>query len=262
MQSTPAQIEPGQEIRTGQGMAEILLATGSLLRLGEHSDLTLEQAAPEQVLVRLGKGEAMVEAIAVAQPGSIQVLANGARADIGKPGLYDITRSAIAVYAGAANVTKGGRQVVLRQGHAAKTRNLREFQTTPDTLNPLFAWSSFRSQQLSLQSASSAQTYSGDMRNWHGPAWFWTPWSSSYTYLSASGYVNGPFGWPFYAPGHSHNYIPAYSGDSYLYGPPIPPRSATAIPTTPMSPVTTVPTVPLTAPGVPSFPSSRGVGRP
>ncbi len=206
----------------------------------------------------------MLEIVTGPAPRRIAIEINGVRASVQGMGLYDFNRnrSRVAVFSGSLRLSRGDKHVVLGSGLGAKTRTLRTFRVTPETGNLLYAWSDRRSRQLSLESAACAQSYSAPPRDWHGPVWHWDPWSASYTLLSASGFLNSPFGWPFYAPGHSHNYIPAYpGGDSYLYGPPVlSPNPGVVAPLPPVN--QSWPSVPLTAPGVPSFPSSRGVGPP
>jgi hypothetical protein len=240
-------------------MAELLLTPGSFLRLGPGSKLRLTAADAQSAHAVLSRGEALLETVDLRRSGAIQIEENGATVAIGKPGLYDFNRKRndVAVYAGSARLEKNGVHLTLERGQGAKTRNLRESQAAPDRAGSLYAWSYLRSQQLSRESAASAQSYPTP-RDWSGPAWYWDPWAASYTFLSASGHVNGPFGWPFYAPGHSHNYIPEHrGGDAYLYGPPVPaPVNGGMMPSIPAPPAP-APTVPLTAPGVPTFPKSH-----
>jgi hypothetical protein len=164
----------------------------------------------------------------------------------------------MAVYAGEARISKGEKQTIAGKGIGVRTRSFREVETHPSAGSAIFSWSSFRSELLSSQSAASAQAYASDAGNRHDPAWYWNPWSASYTYLSASGTVTGPFGWPYYSRGYAPNYIPVgHDGDYRLYGPPVP-----VMPADPMQPVApvirdSVPVVPLTTPGVPEFPNNR-----
>src|SRR5580765_5033439 len=53
--------ETRQIIRTGQGMAEILLNPGSFLRLSNASELALETEGTPEIRATLLKGEALVE---------------------------------------------------------------------------------------------------------------------------------------------------------------------------------------------------------
>lgn len=156
-------LEAGRTIKTGHGMAELLLSPGIFLRLGNKSELTLDTVKPE-IQVRLASGEALIEAVDAGAP--VLVKQKGATAIIRKPGVYELN---------------GKRGVSM------------------SLLSSLRSWSKARSEQLRSESAASAQTCAGDAAKWHGPAWYWDPWSASYTFLSASGVVTGPFGWPYYS---------------------------------------------------------------
>jgi hypothetical protein len=227
-----AALEAGQEIATHNGMAELLLTPGSFVRLGAGSVLQLESTQAPGVRLRLKRGRAVIE-ILTSQP-PIVVEERDATATFQKPGLYgfDTKRGEIAVYSGEALVEKG---------FGVKTRGL--------PADPLIAWSNLRSEQLSRESAAAAQTVTD------GSGWLWDPWARSYTWLSASGAVTGPFGWPYYSPGYVPNAIPVHRGDSYLYGPPVIQTPGVA----PAAPDYTrpAPAVPLTAPGVPQFPNNK-----
>ena len=254
-----ARVRDGQTVRTGQGMAELLLSTGTFLRLGRNTTLLVGSSREPKAEVRVSRGEALVEALVVHAPDFPIVKQGDTTTVITAAGLYDFNqrRGVVASFAGSAKLVKGAKQVTLQAGSGYKTRNLHEFKALSDDGSALFAWSNFRSQQLSLESAASADTYAGNPENWHDASWYWDPWSSSYTLLSASGHVNSPFGWPFYAPGHSHNYLPEHrGGDLFLYGPPVPAHGA--VPSAAPAPgLSAVPAVPLTAPGVPTFPNSH-----
>ena len=247
-------LEVGRVLRTEHGMAEILLAPGSFLRLGERSKLTLEPIGMPDARARLESGEALLEAIAL--PGPIVLEQDGVSAVIRKPGLYgfDQKHAMISVYVGEAQFHKGGYQTIVGHGFSVGGRHLRKFALSPPG-GSLFSWSKLRSELLSDESAAVAQT-----PGWHGPDWYRVPWSDSYTFLSASGVSIGPFGWPYYSPGYLPNSIPTHpSGDTYLYGPPVislPVPGHTDEPPGLVSPGPgTAPyTVPLTLPGVPRFP--------
>ncbi len=63
----PTILEPGRSIRTGEGMAELLLSPGSFVRLGGHSELTLQVTGTSDIGLRLDRGEALIEVL-VSQP--------------------------------------------------------------------------------------------------------------------------------------------------------------------------------------------------
>lgn len=240
----------GHVVSTGEGLAEILLNPGTILRLGHHSEVAM--LSP----VKLIKGEVMIAVVELPEAGPIALDNNGVVTTIQAPGVYDFKRNhgVVEVYDGSAQIASGDRQVTLKKGFGSRSHRLRGYPVTPDESSPLYSWSRFRSEQLSRESASSVQLAAANAKPPSHASWLWDPWSNSYTFISASGFVNGPFGWPFYAPGHSHNYIPEHSGESFLYGPPIPKTPAAA----PAAPAAAPrPGVPLTAPGVPTFPNNR-----
>jgi hypothetical protein len=251
-------LEIGDAIKTGEGMAELLLTPGSFLRLGNHSDMILDAVGTSEIRVTFRKGELLLEVLDLQTP--IVLEQNGATVIIGKPGLYDFDekRGVIAIYMGEAQISRNNKQMVARRGFAVRARSLRELPATPEPASMLFSWSTLRSEQLSSESAASAQAHSDGIGKWRGPAWYRNPWSASYTWLSALGVVTGPFGWPYYSPGYVPNSIPLrLRGDSYPNGlPGVEPGPGPMPPAGPADRAT-VPTVPLTLPGVPQFSTSR-----
>jgi len=233
----------GGVLRTADGMVELLLAPGTFLRLDQNSELTLQPAG-----AKLTRGEALLEVLYVETP--VVIDQHGVHAVVREPGLYDFDdrHSRVAVYDGQASVNKGSSEMVVDAGSGVHLPKLRKFRASPEPGSMLVSWSSFRSELLSSQSAAVAQTLPPSA----GPAWYRDA-SGSCTFLSPSGYIMSPFGWPFYAPGRTHNQLPMIRGGEYfLYGPPVvslpspePPRGYPLIPPPP--------TVPLTAPGVPQF---------
>ncbi|MDP9113249.1 MAG: FecR domain-containing protein [Acidobacteriota bacterium] len=178
--AAPLTLEPGRRIRTGQGMAEILLSPGSFLRIGKWSELLLENTGTCEIRTRLQRGEALVE---VLDPGAaLTVEQDGVTAIVRNPGLYEFNqeRSVVAVYAGQALLNKDDQQLVATAGLGVGTRCFRVFRTNPDPSNALLSWSRSRSEQLSMESRLSAQENSGAARS-RGPQWLWDPWSASYT---------------------------------------------------------------------------------
>jgi hypothetical protein len=243
------------EISTGRGMVEVLLTPGNFLRIGNRSTVVIAFTSPEQANVRVKSGTAMLESLSSA--GTISVDEGGVQSMPHAPGLFefDQARGVVIVLYGSADLREKEGRVAVTTGCEARAASLKIEPMKPRAADSLYAWASYRSEQLSSESAS-VQPSDVPTSDAKRPSWVRMPWSDSYTFISPSGYVESPFGWPFYAPGHSHNYIPfPGSGDSYLYGAPMTPR------TTPFSLLKggeiSAPTVPLTGPGVPAFRKNR-----
>jgi hypothetical protein len=248
-------LEAGGALQTGQGMAEVLLSPGIFVRLGARSDFTLETSGTSAIKCKLAKGEALVEVVEASPALTIQQ--NGVSARLRRPGLYEFNekRALIAVYVGESLLNKDGRQLVANTGTGVGARGFRVFRTSPDPGSALFSWSRSRAEQLSNESRVSGPVAAQS----NGPQWHWDRWSASYTFLSASGFVTGPFGWPYFSPGFAPASIPGHRGDAWLYGPPILPNRVGRYGPSPLSrdPGTQTPIVPLTAPGEPHFPTNR-----
>ena len=110
---------PVRRVSTGHGMAEILLARGSFLRLGEGGDLTLESG----VRIRLENGEALLEVVTLQAP--IVPEKNGVSAVVRKPGLYgfDQRHAVMTIYEGEAEFGKGGVKKIASPGFSVGARH-------------------------------------------------------------------------------------------------------------------------------------------
>ena len=191
---------------------------------------------------------------------ALTIQQNGVSARLRRPGLYEFNekRALIAVYSGESQLNKDDKQLVADTGTGVGTRRFRVFRASSDAGNTLLAWSRSRSEQLSSESRVCAQDNAGTSQS-TAPQWHWDPWSASYTFLSASGVVTGPFGWPYFSPGFAPDSIPVHRGDAWLYGPPILPNRVPpgSYRPSPLAREPTTPTVPLTAPGEPHFPNNK-----
>src|SRR5581483_9294944 len=139
-----ASVRPGQSIVTGEGKAELLLTPGVFLRVGRSSVVRLEPSAANRVQISLAKGECMVEAVEILQPGAIVVEEKGSVASIQQPGLYGFNaeRGTVTVYDGSAKVNRRGKHVSVKKGESANVRRLRIAANQSDTATPLYTWSS------------------------------------------------------------------------------------------------------------------------
>lgn len=201
-------VQPGQQLETGSGKAEVLLTPGVLLRVGDHSVLRLETAGLTDTRVELVKGEAMVEANQVMKESAIRIDEDGASTRIEKEGLYrfNADQAKVSVIDGKAEVTEGDQHVDLKKGReVALALPLKTNKFDRKDEDPLYAWSNVRSQQLSNASLASARivvnNYGGGWGGWGG-GWFWNPGFGYYSYLPGDGMFFSPFGYGFYSPAY------------------------------------------------------------
>ncbi len=214
-----AEMRTGQVISTGQGKAEVLLTPGVFLRLGDQSAVRMDSPALTDTRVAVMQGKAMIEVDQLYKQNNIQVLNGGATTMLLKPGLYAFTAQPgkVQVYDGEARVVAGDHNKTLKKGHEVMLAN-NSFQKASfdrNSTDPLYAWSSLRSEYMSEASAASARTYIVD-GGWYGDGWYWNPWFGAYAFLPGDGFLYGPFGWGFFSPAYAF-YAPGY-GYGYGYG--------------------------------------------
>src|SRR6202049_4808998 len=84
-----AEVKQNQSLATGQGMVEMLLTPGVVLRLGPNSQMRMVSPNLTDTRVELLRGTAMVEATDLHKENNIRVLTHGATTTLVKNGLYD-----------------------------------------------------------------------------------------------------------------------------------------------------------------------------
>jgi hypothetical protein len=214
-------LQAGQVLATANGKAEILLTPGIFVRLGDNSTVQMVSTDLTHTEIRLEQGRANVEVDQIYPQNTILVDLNKGQTQLLKNGLYafDATNSTVrvfdgkaAVYPGAdlqANIkpvdVKGGHQLTLN-GEPLKPTGFNKDQATAD---PLYRWSSLRSQYLGQANLNLAEEYAGYSSFY--PGWYWAGGPFGYTWLPGDGLFWSPFGYGFYSP----YYI---RGGGFIYG--------------------------------------------
>ncbi|HVZ18911.1 MAG TPA: FecR domain-containing protein [Terriglobales bacterium] len=220
-----ADLQPGQELTTENGRAEVLLMPGVFLRLDHNSAVKMISPELTNTKVQLEKGRAEIEVAEIHKQNNLQVLQDDASTQLRKTGLYDFSagQDNIRVIKGEAMVTDGDKQVKVKGGHELtfNSPKLKAEKFDKDSLkngDDFYAWSSLRDQYLSEASANAATIYVGP--SWVGPGWYWDPAFFGYTFIPGGGVLYSPFGpWGFYSPGFIYSSGP-YFGYGF-YGAPI-----------------------------------------
>jgi len=214
-------LEAGQVLATANGKAEILLTPGIFLRLGDDSTVQMVSTDLAHTEVRLEQGRANIEVDQIYSQNTILIDLKNGQTQLLKNGLYnfDAGNSTVrvfdgkaAVYPGAnlqANVkpvdVKGGHQLVLN-GDLPRPQSFDKDQAKSD---PLYKWSSLRSNYLGEANLNLAEQYAGYSGFY--PGWYWAGGPFGYTWLPGDGLFWSPFGYGFYSP----YYI---RGGGFIYG--------------------------------------------
>ena len=214
-------LQAGQVLATANGKAEILLTPGIFLRLGNDSTLHMVSTDLTHTEVRLEQGRANVEVDQIYPQNTILIDLKNGQTQLLKNGLYafDSGNSTVRVFGGKAAVypganlqanvkpidVKGGHQLALN-GEPLKPQGFNKDQASAD---PLYKWSSLRSNYLGQANLSLAEEYSGYSGFY--PGWYWAGGPFGYTWLPGDGLFWSPFGYGFYSP----YYI---RGGGFIYG--------------------------------------------
>jgi hypothetical protein len=214
-------LEAGQMLATANGKAEFLLTPGIFVRLG--NDTTVQMVSPDltHTEIRLEQGHANVEVDQIYSQNTILIDLKNGQTQLLKNGLYafDANASTVRVFDGKAAVypgsdllanikpieLKGGRQLALT-GEPLKPQSFNKDQAAAD---PLYRWSSLRSEYLGEANLSLAEDYAAYPSFY--PGWYWAGGPFGYTWLPGDGLFWNPFGFGFYSPFYLR-------GGGFIYG--------------------------------------------
>jgi hypothetical protein len=223
------QLQPGQVLQTANGRVELLLTPGVFLRVGENSAVRMISPNLLNTQIALDRGRADIEVDEIHPRNDIQVSEGSANTRLLKDGLYafDADKGTVRVFKGEAALleqTGSGQKLVKVKGdHQVGLAGNEVVQAVSFDRNqaedPLYNWSSLRSQYLAEANLTLASQYAG--YGVMAPGWYWDAGFWGYTWLPGDGLLWSPFGWGFYSPRYIFYGGPifyggrAYAGRSY-----------------------------------------------
>jgi hypothetical protein len=214
-------LQAGQVLATANGKAEVLLTPGVFVRLGDNT--TVQMVSPDltHTEIRLEQGRANVEVDQIHPQNTILIDLKNGQTQLLKNGLYafDANNSTVSVFDGKAAVypganlqtdvkpieVKGDHQLVLN-GEPLKPQRFNKNEAAND---PLYKWSSLRSDYLGQANVNLAEEYAGYSGFY--PGWYWAGYPYGYTWLPGDGLFWNPFGYGFYSPYYLY-------GGGFIYG--------------------------------------------
>ena len=214
-------LQAGQVLATSNGKTEVLLTPGIFVRLGD--DATVQMVSPNltHTEIRLDRGRVDVEVDQIYSQNTILVDLKTGQTQLLKTGLYsfDADNSTVRVFDGQAAVypgadllakvkpidVKGGHQLAL-SGEPLKPQRFNKDVAQAD---PLYKWSSLRSDYLGEANLGLAEEYAGYPGFY--PGWYWAGGPFGYTWLPGAGLFWNPFGYGFYSPYYLY-------GGGFVYG--------------------------------------------
>jgi len=201
-------LNPGQELSTRQGKAEVLLIPGVFLRLDDNSTVKMISPDLTRTQVELEHGRAGIEVDEIHPENQLDILDAGVTTQLVKNGYYEFNaneptamvfdgKAAVEVGDGKYRVVKSHHELALVAG--PKDKPLAKEKPADFDVNAskddLYNWNSLRSQYLAEANNQIAGEYAGGPG--FVPGWYWDPYMWDYTFIGGGPFYS-PFGWGFY----------------------------------------------------------------
>lgn len=201
-------LNPGQELTTQKGKAEILLTPGVFLRLDDNSTVKMISPDLTRTQVELEHGRAGIEVDEIHPQNNLDIIDAGVTTQLLKNGFYEFNadQPTAMVFDGKATVKVGdGKYRVVKSHHElALVAGLNDKPialekpanfNTNEAKDDLYNWNSLRSQYLAEANNQIAGQYV-DGSGFY-PGWYWDPYAYGYTFIGIDPFYS-PFGWGFY----------------------------------------------------------------
>ena len=204
-----ADLNPGQELTTQQGKAEVLLIPGVFLRLDDNSAVKMITPDLTHTEVALERGRAGIEVDEIHPENRLDIVDAGVTTQLVKNGYYEFNadQPTAMVFDGKAAVEVGdGKYKTVKSHHefalvatGPNDKPLAKEKPVDFDVNAakddLYNWNSLRSQYL----AEANNQIAGEYAEGPGfdPGWYWDPYMWDYTFIGGGPFYS-PFGWGFY----------------------------------------------------------------
>lgn len=185
------QMREGSELRTVAGRAELMLAPGVFLRIGDNSAVQMVANHLADTRVRLIGGTAIVDAVGASAKTAVTMLYGDYQVQIGQDGRFRFNAepAELRVEEGKAQVIHDGDSLTVDAGHVVSLSgglSARMLDTTPrDRLDD---WDQARNDSIAQgnQDAANTQDLSNAIDNWQSDP------AAALSALGMSGYIPPP----------------------------------------------------------------------
>lgn len=216
-------LKPSELLTTAEGRAEVLLAPGMVIRVGEHTTIKMVNNELSDTRVELVEGTINVEASDNVKENKTTILVKDAKISLTKNGIYSFDTKPLEarVWDGEALVEQAGKSTELKEGRVmALDGDAKVAKFDKDNTDSLYRWAKRRSGYLAAANMSGAglSNTSSVSSYWMGAGagmggWFYNNYFGMYTYLPTRGVWNSPFGYRFFSPSAWMN--------AFYYSPPV-----------------------------------------
>jgi hypothetical protein len=198
-------VPAGKPITTGPGGAvEILLNPGSYLRMGENSEVLLERVELSDIVLRIVKGSAVIEASGVDKDLPLAVNSGKLEMQIIKDGIYLFADGKVVVVDGKVR-DAGNNGLVYGKGYQISDDKGYRAQKVKTFTTQLELWSQKRGEQIARANLNIANSLNQN-RNIGSSfldVWLWAPGYASFIYMPGGRY-RSPYGYRYRMVGETY----------------------------------------------------------
>jgi len=191
------------QLRTEEGRAEVLLAPGVFMRLGESSAVRMVSSKLTDTRLEVVEGSVLFECAELRRETPILLLFQDARIWLREDGVYRVNTSPpeLRVYDGEAGVEQAGQPVTVKKGRVLSldgTLAMAKFDTKLG--DSLHRWASRRAEYLAMANVSSARSLWQGRQTWQTSGWMWNPYFGMFTYVPYRGVYRSFWGYQYWSP--------------------------------------------------------------
>ncbi len=209
-------LRPGEELRTEDGRAEVLLTPGAFLRVAAHSAVRMVDNRLSDTRVEVLEGSVIVECDALLKDNAVTLLYAGNTIRLEKHGLYrvDAVPAQMRVYDGEAVVESASGDVTLKRGKEIPLTGVLIAEKFNRKVGDSFdLWDADRSALLANASVSASQSLLNNKSSWNASGWAYSPYYDTFTFVPGGGsLIFSPFGYQFWSPAAMAIYYVPNSG--------------------------------------------------
>jgi hypothetical protein len=197
-------VKENQTLKTALGRAEILLAPGAILRVGEDTTIRMIESAVADTRVELVAGSALIEIMELPKENRIRLHLAGSESLLKRTGLYrfDAEPAQLRVFDGVAEVSRGAsKPLVVKRGKLVTLEDslvATKFDTRKG--DPLNRWAARRSGYLAVANLSAARMAQSSQWGRQPTGWMWNPYFGMFTFVPGNRIAMSPWGYAYYSP--------------------------------------------------------------
>ncbi len=211
------QIGEKSVLASTEGRAEVLLAPGVFLRIGENSEIALLSDRLTDTRLELKRGSAVVDILELPEGNQVTLLTGNAAISFLQPGVYriDAVPGRLLVYDGEASVAQNDQVQRVKKSRMLLLNGVAVAEKFDNrTGDSLLRWAKRRDESIAMANVSAAK-YAYD-RGGRYSGWTWNPWFGMFTYMPYSGICRSFWGYSFWSPAavYSVYYRPRTVGPS------------------------------------------------